>query len=155
LEHLAEGVQAILARRVEGDPAVGQLDRAVRVLEVEPGGDLPLGLVDCVADLLPVDLGDDVEARHAPDGSPVVQRRSPTAIVINPGSVPEWPKGTDCKPVDLRLRRFESFPAHPTRCPAAAGHRRAWGRLSRSCGAGSRAGAGAGSRPRPPATPCG
>jgi hypothetical protein len=28
------------------------------------------------------------------------------------GEVPEWLKGTDCKSVGLRLRRFESFPLH-------------------------------------------
>ena len=28
------------------------------------------------------------------------------------GSVPEWPKGTGCKPVGLRLRRFKSSSAH-------------------------------------------
>ena len=28
------------------------------------------------------------------------------------GEVPEWPKGTDCKSVGVRLRRFESFPPH-------------------------------------------
>ena len=41
------------------------LDRGVGVLEVEAGGDLALGLVDRVADLLAVDLGDDIETRHA------------------------------------------------------------------------------------------
>ena len=29
------------------------------------------------------------------------------------GSVPEWPKGADCKSAGIVLRRFESFPAHP------------------------------------------
>jgi hypothetical protein len=28
------------------------------------------------------------------------------------GEVPEWLKGTDCKSVDLYLRRFESCPRH-------------------------------------------
>ena len=28
------------------------------------------------------------------------------------GEVPEWPKGTDCKSVGVRLRRFESSPPH-------------------------------------------
>ena len=28
------------------------------------------------------------------------------------GEVPEWPKGTDCKSVGYRLRRFESSPLH-------------------------------------------
>jgi hypothetical protein len=29
-----------------------------------------------------------------------------------PGRLPKWPKGTDCKSVVRRLRRFESFTAH-------------------------------------------
>ena len=28
------------------------------------------------------------------------------------GRLPKWPKGTDCKSVVRRLRRFESFTAH-------------------------------------------
>ena len=28
------------------------------------------------------------------------------------GEVPEWPKGTGCKPVGVSLRRFESSPPH-------------------------------------------
>src|SRR5512141_1395607 len=28
------------------------------------------------------------------------------------GQLPKWPKGTDCKSVVRRLRRFESFTAH-------------------------------------------
>ena len=31
------------------------------------------------------------------------------------GGVPEWPKGTDCKSVVIRLRRFKSSPLHQTR----------------------------------------
>ena len=31
-----------------------------------------------------------------------------------PGQLPKWPKGTDCKSVVRRLRRFESFTAHST-----------------------------------------
>src|SRR5512141_1952336 len=34
------------------------------------------------------------------------------------GRLPKWPKGTDCKSVVRRLRRFESFTAH---YPAIAG----------------------------------
>jgi hypothetical protein len=30
----------------------------------------------------------------------------------DPGRLPKWPKGTDCKSVVRRLRRFESFTAH-------------------------------------------
>ncbi len=28
------------------------------------------------------------------------------------GSVPEWTKGAGCKPAGVRLRGFESYPAH-------------------------------------------
>ena len=45
-------------------------------------------LVEGVPDLLHVHLGDDIERRHWAD-----------AIVTSPGSVPERPKGTGCKPV--------------------------------------------------------
>ena len=39
-----------------------------------------------------------------------------------PGGVPEWPKGTDCKSVVERLRRFESSPLHqPTTTRFRAG----------------------------------
>src|SRR6476661_7274125 len=31
------------------------------------------------------------------------------------GQLPKWPKGTDCKSVVRRLRRFESFTAHSCR----------------------------------------
>ena len=35
-----------------------------------------------------------------------------TAPKLNIGRLPKWPKGTDCKSVVRRLRRFESFTAH-------------------------------------------
>ena len=56
--------------------------------------DLAAGLVDRVADLLQVDLGDDVEAGHATPGS-----TGRGLLRTRPGSVPEWPKGTVCKTV--------------------------------------------------------
>src|SRR5512138_2754588 len=31
---------------------------------------------------------------------------------LSPGGIPEWPKGTDCKSVVGRLRRFESSSLH-------------------------------------------
>ena len=40
------------------------LDLGIGALEVEPVGRLAVGLVDGVADLLHVDLGDDVEGGH-------------------------------------------------------------------------------------------
>ena len=43
---------------------VGQFDGRIGALEVEPGRGLAVGLVDGVADLLHVDLGDDVEGGH-------------------------------------------------------------------------------------------
>ena len=33
-------------------------------------------------------------------------------IASSSGGVPEWPKGTDCKSVGVRLRRFKSSPLH-------------------------------------------
>ncbi len=46
-----------------------------------------------------------------------------------PGSVPEWPKGTGCKPVGFYLRRFKSSPVHDIRFahfqPFGAGRRNA------------------------------
>ena len=40
--------------------------------------------------------------------------RDPPGKVPGPicGRVPKWPKGTGCKPVGVRLRRFESCSAH-------------------------------------------
>jgi hypothetical protein len=37
------------------------------------------------------------------------------AIAADCGSVPKWPTGADCKSAVLRLRWFESSPAHQTR----------------------------------------
>ena len=65
LEHGPERVESILARRVHRDDELVQLDRRVGVLEVEPVGDLPCGLVDRVANFLAVDFGDDIETGHA------------------------------------------------------------------------------------------
>ena len=68
LEHLAERVQPVLARRLERDRVLArQLDRLLGVLEVVAGRRLAGGLVHGVADLLEVELGDDVEARHGPE----------------------------------------------------------------------------------------
>ncbi len=36
----------------------------------------------------------------------------PTEIPDPSGRIPKWPKGTGCKPVGVRLRRFESCSAH-------------------------------------------
>ena len=50
---------------------------------------------------------------------PAVKGSSPFAsftlflnIIDFYGGVPEWPKGTGCKPVGVSLRRFKSSPAH-------------------------------------------
>ena len=48
----------------ELDRLLAELDRGPGVLEVEAGADLALRLVDRVADLLHVELGDDVERGH-------------------------------------------------------------------------------------------
>ncbi len=44
------------------------------------------------------------------------------------GEVPEWPKGTDCKSVGDRLRRFESSPPHHS----ASGFRAGIAQLARA-----------------------
>ena len=90
---------------------VGELDRRVGALEVEAGGRLAVGLVDGVADLLHVDLGDDVEAGHGLqriEPASTAGRRCRTGGRSGPardlatilrarGSVSEWPKEADCK----------------------------------------------------------
>ena len=109
----AQRGQPVLADRAQRQHEVVLLDRRVRVLEVEAGADLALRLVDGVADLLAVDLGHDIEAGHARDegsGGTIVDR--PPLLGRNRGSVPERPKGADCKSAGIRLRRFESSPAH-------------------------------------------
>src|SRR5262249_50175969 len=64
LEHLCERLESLLALGVELDRLVLELDRAVGSLEVESRRDLARRLIDSVAELLEIDLGDDVEARH-------------------------------------------------------------------------------------------
>ena len=81
-------LQPVLARGVELDRLLAELDRAVGALEVEARADLTTRLVDRVADLLEVHLGDHVECRHACAEYRYCRR---------PGSVPEWPKGAVCK----------------------------------------------------------
>ena len=77
--------------------------RAVGALEVEAGRDLAARLVDRVAHLLHVDLGDDVERRHrsclSAASRDVVGGRTENGdcYCTRPGSVPEWPKGAVCK----------------------------------------------------------
>src|SRR5207302_7311806 len=80
----------------------GELDAGAGVLEVEAGPHLPAGLVDGVADLLHVDLGDDVEGWHGRTLSSSAR-----------GSVPEWPKGADCKSAGTAYGG--SNPPRPTR----------------------------------------
>src|SRR5829696_3061611 len=56
LEHDAQRRQPVLAHRAQREHEVLLLDRGVGVLEVEARADLPLRLVDGVADLLVIDL---------------------------------------------------------------------------------------------------
>ena len=98
LEHLPQRLQARLGLGVDLDGLLLELDRRVGALEVEPLRDLARGLVDRVANLLHVELGDDVEAGHGSARSPV-RSDFRTACYCTPGSVPKWPKGTGCKPV--------------------------------------------------------
>src|SRR5215218_9444428 len=69
LEHLRERAEAVLARGVQLDRRVAEVDGAVGVLEVVARRDLAAGLVHGVADLLVVDLGNDVERRHVTPGN--------------------------------------------------------------------------------------
>src|SRR5439155_3761377 len=65
---------------------LGQLHLRLRSLEVETRRHFPARLVDGVAHFLQVDLGNHVESRHGPKR------------YLGPhGSVPERPKGADCK----------------------------------------------------------
>ena len=99
---------------------VVELDRRVGVLEVEAVGDLAGGLVDGVADLLVVDLGGDVEARHrallalaAGSRCDCSTRRSAQRYrERSTGSVPERPKGAGCKPAGIAFGG--SNPSRPT-----------------------------------------
>src|SRR2546421_11848328 len=114
-----QGPEPVLGGRAQSELTVGQFDAGIGVLEVDAGRGLPVGLVDGVADLLEVDLGDDVERGHALKLSPgrVVAAHGAWAARTlqyraQRGSVPEWPKGADCKSAGVRLRRFKSSPAH-------------------------------------------
>src|SRR5690349_11987832 len=88
---------------MELDRFAVEFDGGSGVLEVEAVGDFAARLIDGIAHLLLVDLRDDIECRH------------PATLLLGPsGSVPEWPKGADCKSAGERLRWFESSPAHVT-----------------------------------------
>src|SRR3546814_12620701 len=63
LEELPERCQAVLAGRLQLDLRLGEIELGVGALEAVAGGDLTGGLVDRVADLLLVDIGDDVKDR--------------------------------------------------------------------------------------------
>ena len=88
-----------------------------------------LGLIDRVADLLQVDFGDDVEAGHGRCRTPRV-RGEKAAANVAPGSVPEWPKGTGCKPVaQATLVRIQPGPPYASAARSggvAAGVARSW-----------------------------
>src|SRR6266508_901479 len=114
------------------------VDRGPGVLEVEALGQLFLGLVQRVVDLLPVDMGDHVEGgighvaavlsaratwrdsqanKPRPDlpgarGNWVVSPGGASLSSAAHGRVPERPKGAVCKIAGLRLPRFESWSCH-------------------------------------------
>ena len=69
LEHLAHRTEAVLGGGAHRELEVVGLDGRARPLEVVPGGQLSLSLVERVAHLLLVDLGDDVEGRHGRQSS--------------------------------------------------------------------------------------
>ena len=66
LEHLGDSLQPLLRCRLQLDRVVALLQRhhAVGALEVESVRELAVRLIDRVLDLLDVDLGHHVEARH-------------------------------------------------------------------------------------------
>ena len=120
LEHLVRAPQAVLGRRVQDELLVAELDGRVGALEVEPGPRLAVGLVDGVADLLHVDLGDDVEGRHgatilpgcgAPRGrgmaSPARRARRPRRREVSSRLAGRCPSGQREQTVNL--------PASPTK----------------------------------------
>jgi hypothetical protein len=62
LEHVQDRLGPLLAVGADLHPVVARPgDRRADVAEVEPGADLLARLVQCVVDLLPVELGHDVE----------------------------------------------------------------------------------------------
>ena len=83
---------------------------AVGALEVEPRRDLARRLVDRVADLLDVHLGDDVEGGHGGVDTPDSGEK--TAANVRPGPYPSGQRG---RAVNLlrKLRWFESIPGPP------------------------------------------
>ena len=111
LEHLVEGAQAILGRGSQHELGLAELDRRVRPLEVEASGRLPIGLVHGVANLLHIDLGDDVKARHGCHSTVARPETPPTNLPG--GSVSEWPKEADCKSAGAAYGG--SNPSRPTR----------------------------------------
>ena len=66
-------------------------------------------------DLLPEEPGGALDLR---DAEPPGLQGGRGGVRRRAGGVPEWLKGTGCKPVGARLRRFESYPLHhvPGRC---------------------------------------
>src|SRR2546426_1157200 len=91
------------------------------VLEVEPGQDLPIGLVVRVLDLVEVDFEDHVEGElvlgHADNlaarcGGRARSRRAKGRCYPGPGRVPERPKGAVCKIAGVAYAG--SNPAPPT-----------------------------------------
>src|SRR5207247_1426126 len=116
LEHLRERLESSVALRVELDRLFGELDAAPGVLEVEPGGDLALRLIHRVADLLHVELGDDVERGH--ENALLDRDRRPGTLRRLGGRYPSGQRGQSVKLL-RKLRWFESSPAHS--CARRAG----------------------------------
>ena len=101
LDHQAQRGQAVLAGRAQREHEIGLLDRRVGVLEVEAGADLPLRLVDGVAHLLAVDLGHDIEAGHASEGSRAV--RSSAVVGRCPSGQREQTVNLPATPTEVRI----------------------------------------------------
>ena len=60
-----ESAQPVLGGRTQNEFGLGEVDLGFGPFEVESGPGLAVGLIDRVADLLHVNLGHDVERRHA------------------------------------------------------------------------------------------
>ena len=96
LEHLRDGLQPFLRRRLDLDRVVLQLDDAVGALEVEARRELAARLVDRVAHLLHVDLGDDIERRHGAFSSGGARNG---AAIVDPGRYPSGQRGRAVNPL--------------------------------------------------------
>ena len=102
---------------MQGDDHVVLFNRRVRVFEVEAVGDLSLSLINGVSHLLGIDFGDNIKTGHEKyrigidiEGVAGDIRRYHSGSTY--GSVPERPKGADCKSAGIAFGG--SNPPRPT-----------------------------------------